>query len=572
MTAGLRTATIAFFLFVLSLEGPLCERSLAQAPTGTNEPPNKQAGGFRIAGIVVNANSGAPLDRTQITIAPVGAQQNVAATTTAEDGSFAFDGLQAGKYRLVASSSGYLTAAYQEHQGLFSTAIVTGAELDTSRLRFELMPTAILGGTVIDDAGDPVPGAQVTLFRENSANSSGNAIRVRSEVTDDAGAFEFARLEAGTYFVSVSAKPWYAFHPQQRPRLSNGGQLEQELPRSPLDVAYPITFYADATDSGSATPVALRAGDHPQIGLTMHAVAAIQLRVKLPQPPADSTGTRQRGFYFPILTQTEFGSTESTNPNFASVDTVDGQTFATIPGLAPGEYTLEFQGGNGQGHGSTQIDLSGDQVVDSSSAAAGTDVSGTLTMAFGAKLPADLSVTLALVNGRRRANGQKVSEDGAFAFHDVAPGFYELIVTGGGRQLPVLHIRTAGRDLEGGRIQIGSDPVTLAATSAEGSVTVNGFAKRNGQGLGGAMVVLVPRNPRANPYLFRRDQSDSDGSFSLYRIVPGAYTLIAIDEGWELEWAREGALQKYLAQGRQLDIGEDAGKIDLSESVEVQPR
>lgn len=171
------------------------------------------------------------------------------------------------------------------------------------------------------------------------------------------------------------------------------------------------------------------------------------------------------------------------------------------------------------------------RVLDGSSAAAGVDVSGTLTMAFGAKSPKNLSVTLAPVNGRRHGNGQKASEDGAFAFQDVAPGLYELIVTGGGRQLPVLHIRTAGREIEGGWIQIGSDPVTLAATTADGSATVSGFAKRNGQGLGGTMVVLVPRNPGANPYLFRRDQSDSDGSFTLYRVVPGRNTLIAIENG-----------------------------------------
>ncbi len=271
-----------------------------------------------------------------------------------------------------------------------------------------------------------------------------------------------------------------------------------------------------------------------------------------------------------MLTQSVFGTTDSINPNSISMNTVDGQSSAAISGLAPGEYTLEFQGGNGQGHGATPIDLSGDQVLDSSSVAAGVDVSSSLTMGFGAKAPNDLSVTLALVNGRRRGIGQKVSENGGFTLHDVAPGLYEFIVAGGGRQLPVLHLRTAGGDIEGGRIQIGSEPVTLAATTAAGLATVNGFAKRNGQGLGGAMVVLVPRHPAANPYLFRRDQSNSDGSFSMWRIVPGHYTLIAIDNGWELEWAREGVLQKYLAQGMQLDIREDTSKIDLSEAIEVQ--
>lgn len=91
-------------------------------------------------------------------------------------------------------------------------------------------------------------------------------------MTVDAGTFEFTRLGPGTYFVSALAKPWYAFHPQQMRRLEDGAAAEQEPPRSSLDVAYATTFYVAATDSSAETPIALRAGDHPQINLTLHSV------------------------------------------------------------------------------------------------------------------------------------------------------------------------------------------------------------------------------------------------------------------------------------------------------------
>ena len=32
--------------------------------------------------------------------------------------------------------------------------------------------------------------------------------------------------------------------------------------------------------------------------------------------------------------------------------------------------------------------------------------------------------------------------------------------------------------------------------------------------------------------LIRRDQSDSDGSFALRDVVPGQYTVVAIQDGW----------------------------------------
>lgn len=569
MTPALRTA-VGFGVCALAMCGALRGQTRAEASEG---PAPSADADFRIAGIVVNANTGAPLDRVDVTLGVASSDREDAATTTGEDGSFVFDGLKQGKYSVVSSRRGFGTAAYQMHEGGFFTGIVTGPNLDTSHLHFQLTPAAILSGSVSDDAGDPIPSAMVTLFRQLGSSGPNNVVRMRTDTTDDAGAFEFTRLASGTYFVSVSARPWYAFHPQPRQRFVNGKEEEEELPRSPLDVAYPMTFYADATDSNAATPIALKAGDHPQMSLTMHAVQAVSLRIKLPSPADDPTGTQPRGFHFPSLSRILFGSTENAMPTAAGETTADGQRLFEMHGLAPGAYTVQFPGENGQEMGgSTEIDLTGDQVLDRSLLATGTEVDGTLDLAFGARAPNDLNVTLAPVHGQRRGNGQKVAENGTFTFKDVEPGFYELIVTGGGRQLPVLHIRTAGREIEGRRIQIGSEPVTLAATGAEGSVTVNGFAKRNGQGLGGTMVVLVPRHPGTNPYLFRRDQSDSDGSFSLYRIVPGRYTLIAIEDGWELEWAREGVLQKYLAQGMQLDIREDTTKIDLSEGIEVQAR
>jgi len=64
------------------------------------------------------------------------------------------------------------------------------------------------------------------------------------------------------------------------------------------------------------------------------------------------------------------------------------------------------------------------------------------------------------------------------------------------------------------------------------------------------MVVLVPKHPEANLELFRRDQSDLDGSFVLQGVIPGTYTVIAIVDGWDLDWSRAGVLAKYAGHGQ----------------------
>ena len=81
------------------------------------------------------------------------------------------------------------------------------------------------------------------------------------------------------------------------------------------------------------------------------------------------------------------------------------------------------------------------------------------------------------------------------------------------------------------------------------------------------MIVLVPADPVNNRVLFRRDQSDSDGTFVLANIVPGRYTLLAIQDGWELEWANPEVLGKFMKQGESLVV-EPKGKYSVKVNVQ----
>jgi hypothetical protein len=87
------------------------------------------------------------------------------------------------------------------------------------------------------------------------------------------------------------------------------------------------------------------------------------------------------------------------------------------------------------------------------------------------------------------------------------------------------------------------------------------------------MVVLVPNDPANHLDLFRLDQSDSDGSFELRNVAPGQYTLVAIEDGWELEWERPEVIGRYLPGGIPVTVTESSGKlVRLSEALPVQAR
>ena len=67
--------------------------------------------------------------------------------------------------------------------------------------------------------------------------------------------------------------------------------------------------------------------------------------------------------------------------------------------------------------------------------------------------------------------------------------------------------------------------------------------------------------------MFRRDQSDGDGSFSLPGVIPGTYTVVAIEKGWELEWTNPAVLQKYLGSGTAVTVQPNS-KQDLKVAVQ----
>jgi len=94
----------------------------------------------------------------------------------------------------------------------------------------------------------------------------------------------------------------------------------------------------------------------------------------------------------------------------------------------------------------------------------------------------------------------------------VVPGTYSVFVMNGQNSI-ISTLSATGAKVVGQSIQVsGSIPISLNVGLSRTLSRVNGTARRNGQPFPGAMIVLVPENPENNLPLFRRDQSDSDGT------------------------------------------------------------
>jgi hypothetical protein len=107
--------------------------------------------------------------------------------------------------------------------------------------------------------------------------------------------------------------------------------------------------------------------------------------------------------------------------------------------------------------------------------------------------------------------------------------------------------------------------LTLILTQDVGRV--DGVTLKSDTPVAGAMIVLVPEDAVHHAQSFRCSQSDSDGTFTLAPVVPGKYTILAIQDGWELEWANPEVLKPYLAQGLVIQV-EPKGKYEVKVKIQ----
>jgi hypothetical protein len=87
----------------------------------------------------------------------------------------------------------------------------------------------------------------------------------------------------------------------------------------------------------------------------------------------------------------------------------------------------------------------------------------------------------------------------------------------------------------------------VTASLSAGTVSIEGIVQKKDKKAAGVMVALVPNDPVAHIELFRRDQSDFDGTFVLRGVIPGSYTIVAVEDAWGLEWLQPGVLAPVCA-------------------------
>jgi hypothetical protein len=243
------------------------------------------------------------------------------------------------------------------------------------------------------------------------------------------------------------------------------------------------------------------------------------------------------------------------------------QHLTEITGIAPGTYEAET--GDPPRH--MLLNANSDMDISLTGGTPTVTVSGTLTLAGREPLPPRMVVSLASIDARRQMAVE--ADKGRFRFEGVLPGEFTLSSTSGEHALAVVSTSSAGAITAGGHITVGDHALSVDVILTRAQTDIHGYARNGNAPAPGAMIILVPADPHNFPALVRRDQSDSDGSFELLGVAPGTYTILAIQDGWKLDWQDRHALAPYLRAGLSVTLSAQSGPVlRLPRPVPAIPR
>jgi protocatechuate 3,4-dioxygenase beta subunit len=178
------------------------QKPAAQSRAESSQPAGKGV----LAGVVVSSDASRPIRRAKVAID--GGSPHVSKTIqTDEQGAFRFTQLPAGDFTLTASKGGYVETIFGQRQpgsGRPGTPIHLATDQQLSNVSMPLARGAVITGAVYDEAGEPMFGEAVRLYRWVMASGERTLQDVESATTDDRGIYRFAALRGGEYLVSTA--------------------------------------------------------------------------------------------------------------------------------------------------------------------------------------------------------------------------------------------------------------------------------------------------------------------------------------------------------------------------------
>jgi Carboxypeptidase regulatory-like domain len=481
----------------------------------------------RIEGVVLDAISHQPVKKAAVSVNSMGSTpgqtqvQNRQAAITDASGTFAFNGLPAGRYQLTVMHQSYP----QARMGGARKNVQVSASETAARVTVELVPGATVGGRIVDEDGDPLSGCNVRLHSAKSFNQGVPMTRVPSAGSD--GSYRLVNIPPGKYIVTAQCST-AVFRP--RP-LSEG-------PDPPPSAAYPVQFYAGASDLKSAETVELTPGaERSGIDFQIRPVPVTHIHGTLTAGSADWRGRNDlRAQLLPLDPLAPriaaFNSGGPINPTNGSFE---------IRPVFPGSYRLIVFSQNvvqpvvtrpdsvDPVGATARVDVADKPIEISLSLHRGVDVSGTVEIERNDNttnqiIPGQISIQLTSdYQFGPLPSPVQVGDDRSFTIKSVPPGEWRIRLT-----TPSAFVKSAwvgSEDVTHGALDLTSGSVSpLRILISTNTATIRGTAPDS------QLVFAIPTDAGGPPQM-RSGQIDSSGQFTIPGLTPGKYRVVGLDNG-----------------------------------------
>ncbi len=491
------------FAAILATLALVCSTLRAQAP------PAKPG---TVEGTVTNSATGEPVKNANLILektSPGSSAFTSVPMTTISDaaGRFHFDSVAPGSYRIAAQHDGFMAK-----RGWWqpSPALTVAEEQHVEDVSVQLVPMGVVAGHVLDEDGDPIVGARVTILQYSYLQGRKRLAALGNAESNDLGEFEAVDLAPGRYYFQVMG-------PQPR-------SISRHMRWAHGEEAFPTTFYPNAREIGQASATDVAPGAHlNNIDFRLRKMPAYHIRGTVVGQSGGQPGT-----YAAVTVNTA-------GVQFGAIMRADLQPDGSfdVPGVVSGSYRLSYeQSTPSKGPASQEVHVS-DADVNAVvfSRKPGVQVSGTVTVEDPQPKALRMRITLLPIEA---LGGEtcEVSPDGRFTIADVQPQTWELGIQNGTAGKYVKSIRFGDRELKDGEIDLsgGASASLNIVLGSDGGEVDGNVQSANGQPAAAAEITLAPADEYGSRVdLLQRASSDAFGNFHIKDVAPGDYRVFA----WE---------------------------------------
>jgi 5-hydroxyisourate hydrolase-like protein (transthyretin family) len=463
-----------------------------------------------VEGVVTNSVTGEPVKKAAVML---GGKYTAIADAA---GHFRIENVVPGDYFVIADKDGFFAMTPRQSR----LRVTVAEEQHVQDVALKLTPLGVVSGHVLDEQGDPIAGAQISVLRYSYGLGRKRLNQVGFAQANDLGEFEALNLRPGRYYFQVTAVP-----PRNIPPHTRWTHPEE---------AYPATFYPNARESAQAAATDVAPGAHvSDIDFRLRKMPAYHIRGKVNDENA-RPGTEGR-----VGVETSGPALEG---NITGVELQADGSF-DLRGLVNGSYTVSyFRFASEKGFNASQTVRVSDADVNGVGLAQKPPVMvfGAITMEGAQPDKLNLQASLAAMQGGGQHQNAGIGGDGSFMIAAVPEQVCRLEISNVPSGKYVKSIRFSDREIMNGEIDLTEHTGALLkiVLGEDGGELEGTVQTASGQPAAAMQVTLAPAEEYdARADLLKRTVTDASGNFQIKDIAPGDYRVFA----WESD--PEGSTQ-----------------------------